>query len=154
MDILTNNEEITFKYTTKPIGKVVKQETYPTGIEFTFNLDTEGRSDEEVSELIKYISKYGLFKGMLLPQSHTQGFARVDIKQVDIMCERINNQTKALEFLHDDKMKEDLERLFWDIQILLRTMENEIEGKRKKDSNIIWGVDLANGKDEVGYFDD
>ena len=26
-----NNEEITFKYTTKPIGKVVKQETFPTG---------------------------------------------------------------------------------------------------------------------------
>ena len=153
MDILTNNEEITFKYTTKPIGKVVKQETFPTGIEFTINLDVEGRSDEEVSELIKYISKYGLFKNTLF-HIHKQGFTKVDIKYVDIMCERINNQTKALEFLHDDKMEEDLERLFWDIQILLRTMENEIEGKRKKDSNIIWGVDLANGKDEVGYFDD
>lgn len=65
MDILTNNEEITFKYTTKPIGKVVKQETFPTGIEFTINLDVEGRSDEEVSELINYISKYGLFKNTL-----------------------------------------------------------------------------------------
>lgn len=64
-DILMNNEEITFKYTTKPIGKVVKQETFPTGIEFTINLNVEDLSDEEINDLIKYISKYGLFKDKL-----------------------------------------------------------------------------------------
>lgn len=60
-----NNEEITFKYTTKPIGKVVKQETFPTGIEFTIKLDLEDRSEEEISSLIKYISKYGFFQNTL-----------------------------------------------------------------------------------------
>ena len=60
-----NNEEITFKYTTKPIGKVVKQETFPTGIEFTINLNVEDLSDEEINDLIKYISEYGLFKDKL-----------------------------------------------------------------------------------------
>lgn len=60
-----NNEEITFKHTTKPIGKLIKQETFPTGIEFTIDLNIEGRSEEEVIELIKYISNYGLFKNTL-----------------------------------------------------------------------------------------
>ena len=59
---MENNEEITFKYTTKPIGKVIKQETFPTGVEFTINLNVEDLSDEEINNLIKYISKYGLFK--------------------------------------------------------------------------------------------
>ena len=64
-DILMNNEEITFKYTSKQIGKVVEKETHPTGINFTIKLDLENRSEEEISSLIKYISKYGLFKDKL-----------------------------------------------------------------------------------------
>ena len=147
-----NNEEITFKYTSKQIGKVVEKETHPTGINFTIKLDLENRSEEEISSLIKYISKNGFFQNTF-PQNYKRGFAKVDIKQVDNMCDRINTQTKKLELLYETEAKEELEQLFWDIQILLRTMEDEIEGRREKDSAII-GIDLASGKDKVGYFDE
>lgn len=131
---MTNEEkEIKWKYSTKPIGKIVKKETYPTGIEFTVNLNLKDLSEEETSDLIKYINKYGLFKDNILTQPYKRGFEKVDIRQVDIMCQRINTQTKNLELPYDDKMKEELEKLFWDIQILLRTMENEIEGRREKE---------------------
>ena len=147
-----NNKEINFEYTTRPIGKVSEKETHPTGINFTIKLDLENRSKEEISSLIKYISKYGFFQNTL-PTNYKRGFAKVDIKQVDNMCSRINTQTKKLKLLYETEAKEELVQLFWDIQILLRTMEDEIEGRREKDSSII-GIDLASGKDEVGYFDE
>lgn len=133
---MLNNEEkqITWKYSTRPIGKVVKQKIYPTGIEFTVDIDLKDKSIEEISDIIAYVNKYGLFVNNLSMKPFLKrGVRRVDIKYVDIMCERINTQVKALELSYDDKMKEDLEKLFWDIQILLRTMENEIEDRRKKE---------------------
>ena len=127
-----NNKEINFEYTTRPIGKVAEKETHPTGINFTIKLDLENRSEEEISSLIKHISKNGFFQNTF-PPNHKRGFAKVDIKQVDNMCSRINTQTKKLKLLYEAEAKEELERLFWDIQILLRTMQDEIEGRREKE---------------------
>ena len=42
---------ITFAYSTKPIGKVVNKKTYPTGIEFTIELDVSDKSEEEIEDL-------------------------------------------------------------------------------------------------------
>lgn len=123
-----NNKELNFEYTTRPIGKVVEKEIHPTGINFTIKLDLENRSEEEISSLIKYISKYGFFQNTF-PKNYKRGFAKVDIKQVDTMCERIN----SFKLIDDKRKDEALHQLFWDIQILLRTMENEIEGRREKE---------------------
>ena len=70
-----NNEEkeIKWKYSTRPIGKCVEQKTYPTGIEFTINLDLQDRSDEEINNLIAHINNYGLFIDNLSAKSHKRG---------------------------------------------------------------------------------
>ena len=48
---------ITFAYSTKPIGKVVNKKTYPTGIEFTIELDVSDKSEEEIEDLKARITK-------------------------------------------------------------------------------------------------